>query len=81
VLSKCITRMFVYQFRLESNVRNAVRVCCSPSQWSVALSTRKRKDSSLPVDSFASVDSEEFVGLVQSGDFCHRVRRSPVSSV
>jgi phosphatidylinositol alpha 1,6-mannosyltransferase len=81
VLAKSITWMFVYQFRLESNIRNMFRICCSPTQWSAVLSTRKRKDSSLPTDSFSSADSEESLGLLQPVDFCHRVRRLPVPSV
>lgn len=81
VLAKSITSMFVYQFRIESNVRNRVAFCCSPSLWTATLSTRKRKDSSLPSDAFSSGDSEDSLELVRPVDFCQRVRRSPVAAV
>jgi phosphatidylinositol alpha 1,6-mannosyltransferase len=44
-LSKIFVVIMFFQFRMESNIRNAVSYVCSPSEWTTISTHRKRKDS------------------------------------
>jgi phosphatidylinositol alpha 1,6-mannosyltransferase len=44
-LSKVFVATMFFQFRMESNFRNAVSYVCSPSEWTTIAYQRKRKDS------------------------------------
>lgn len=56
MLSKGFVNFLLFQFRMESNLRNSVTYLCSPSEWTtVSTKRRKRKDST---DSFS--DDERF---------------------
>jgi hypothetical protein len=46
VASKAFVKTMFFQFRMESNFRNAVSFVCSPSEWTtISVLHRKRKDS------------------------------------